>query len=138
MVERFNGMETSLSIACLLAAMLCDASIDRKNRLDLAGCGALLGLVVLARVDAVFFVILLSAMQLVRERRRPEGADRRCLCLAGPAFLVSSPGWAYNVIAFGHLTPSSGLALQDWAPTIQVHDQCRCVDSCSRRPCSIS
>jgi hypothetical protein len=113
----FNGMETSLSIACLLAAMLCYVSIDRKNRLHLAGCGALLGLVVLARVDAVFFVILLSAMQLVR---RDVGWTERivdALCLAGPAFLVSSPWWAYNVIAFGHLTPSSGLALQDWAPT---------------------
>jgi hypothetical protein len=113
----FNGMETSLSIACLLAAMLCYVSIDRKNRLHLAGCGALLGVVVLARVDAVFFVILLTAIQLVR---RGIGWKERivdALCLAGPAFLVSSPWWAYNVIAFGHLTPSSGLALQDWAPT---------------------
>jgi hypothetical protein len=113
----FNGLETSLSIVCLLAAILCYVSIDRKNRLHLAGCGALLGLVVLARIDAVFFVILLSAMQLVR---RGVGWQERivsALCLAGPAFLVSSPWWAYNVIAFGHLTPSSGLALQDWAPT---------------------
>jgi hypothetical protein len=113
----FNGLETSLSIACLLAAMLCYVSIDRRNRLHLAGCGVLLGLVVLARIDAVFFVILLTAIQLAR---RGVGWKERivdALCLAGPAFLVSSPWWAFNVIAFGHLTPSSGLALQDWAPT---------------------
>ena len=113
----FNGMETSLSIACLLAAMLCYVSIDRKNRLHLAGCGALLGVVVLARVDAVFFVILLTAPQLVRRGSDWKERIVDALCLAVPSFLVSSPWWAFNVIAFGHLMPSSGLALQDWAPT---------------------
>ena len=97
--------------------MLCYVTIDRKYRLHFAGCGVVLGFVVLARIDAVFFVILLTIVQLVR---RDAGWKERivdALCLAGPAFLISSPWWVFNVIAFGHLTPSSGLALQDWAPT---------------------
>ena len=126
----FNGLETSLSIVCLLAAMLCYVSIDRKNRLHLAGCGALLGLVVLARVDAVFFVILLSAMQLVRrgvgwqerivERPLPRGAGLpRFVALVGiqrdrlwPSHPVKRPCPA-------------GLG----ADRVQVHDQRRGVGS---------
>ena len=126
----FNGMETSLSIACLLAAMLCYVSIDRKNRLHLAGCGALLGLVVLARVDAVFFVILLSAMQLVRRDVGWTGADCRCPVPRGaglPRFV------ALVGIQRDRLWPShpvkrpcpAGLG----ADQVQVHDQCRCVDA---------
>ncbi len=113
----FNGLETSLSIVCLLAAMLCYVSIDRKNRIHLAACGVLLGLVVLARIDAVFFVIPLSVVQLARSDAGWKERIAGALCLAGPAALVSSPWWAFNVIAFGHLTPSSGLALQDWTPS---------------------
>jgi hypothetical protein len=112
----FNGLETSLSIACLLASILCYISIDRKKKVHLVGCGVLLGFVVLARIDTVIFVILLAGAQLARkESWKVRIFD--AACLAVPAALVSSPWWAYNVIVFGHLTPSSGLALQDWAPT---------------------
>ena len=113
----FNGLETALSTACLLAFILCYVSIDHRNKLHLVGCGALLGLVVLARIDAVFFVILLAIVQLLRSGSGWKERVFDAACLAAPAFLVSSPWWAFNVIAFGHLTPSSGLALQDWAPT---------------------
>jgi hypothetical protein len=112
----FNGLETSLSIVCLLASMLCYIAVDRGNRLHLVGCGVLLGVVVLARIDAVFFVIFLTIVQFLRQNSwRVRIVD--ALCLAGPALLVSSPWWAFNVLTFGHLTPSSGLALPDWAPT---------------------
>lgn len=112
----FSGLETSLSTACLLASILCYISIDRKNKFHLVGCGVLLGFVVLARIDTVIFVILLAGAQLARKESWKVRIFNAA-CLAVPAALVSSPWWAYNVIVFGHLTPSSGLALQDWAPT---------------------
>ncbi|MBS0538678.1 MAG: hypothetical protein JSR47_07975 [Proteobacteria bacterium] len=112
----FSGLETSLSLACLLASILCYISIDRQNRAHIVGCGAVLGVLVLARVDTVIFVILLAGAQLTRKASWTERiVDAACLSV--PAALVSSPWWAYNVIVFGHLMPSSGLALQDWAPT---------------------
>jgi hypothetical protein len=115
-LNSFNGLETSLSIVCLLASILCYISIDRKNKLHLIGCGVLLGFVVLARIDTVIFVIMLAGAQLTRkENWKVRIFD--AACLAAPAALVSSPWWAYNVIVFGHLVPSSGLAMQDWAPT---------------------
>jgi hypothetical protein len=115
-MNSFNGLETSLAVVCLLASILCYISIDREKWLHYTGCGIVLGLLVLARIDAVFFVIFLTIIQLLRR----DAWNKRivnALCLAGPAFLISSPWWASNIIAFGHLTPSSGLALQDWAPT---------------------
>ena len=115
-LNSFSGLETSLSTACLLASILCYISIDRKNKVHLVGCGVVLGVVVLARIDTVIFVILLAGAQLARKGNWKVRIFNAA-CLAVPAALVSSPWWAYNVIVFGHLTPTSGLALQDWAPT---------------------
>jgi hypothetical protein len=113
----FNGLETSLSTACLLASILCYVSVDRGSKLQLIGCGAVLGVSVLARVDTVIFVIMLAGAQLLRT---DSWWDRfvNAACLAAPAAIVSSPWWVYNVIAFGHLMPQSGRALQDWSPTL--------------------
>lgn len=114
----FNGLETSLSTACLVAAILCYVSMDRKNKLHLIGCGVLLGFLVLSRIDTAILVVLLAGIQLARrDSWKTRIVD--AICLAGPAALVSSPWWAFNVIVFGHLTPSSGIALQDWAPTLR-------------------
>jgi hypothetical protein len=112
----FNGLETSLSTACLLLSVLCYVSIDQKNRVHLAGCSVALGFAVLARIDTVIFVIMLAGAQLIRQGSLKERIVNAA-CLSVPAALVSSPWWVYNVIVFGHLTPISGLALQDWAPT---------------------
>jgi hypothetical protein len=114
----FNGLETSLSTACLLASILCYVSIDRTNKLHLVGCGITLGFLVLSRIDTVILVMLLAGVQLVR-RDSWMGRLIDALCISVPAAVVSSPWWAYNVIAFGHLVPSSGVALQDWAPTVR-------------------
>lgn len=115
-MNSFNGLETSLEVAVMLATLLWYVSMDRGRATHIVGCGVALGVLVLARIDTVFFVILLSAAQLLRQdplKHRVLDAAR----LSIPAFLVSLPWWAYNVIWFRHLTPSSGLALQDWAPT---------------------
>lgn len=112
----FNGLETSLSTACLLLSVLCYVSIDQTNKVHLVGCGVVLGFAVLARIDTVIFVIMLASAQLTRKGSLKERIFSAA-CLSVPAALLSSPWWAYNVIDFGHLTPISGLALQDWAPT---------------------
>lgn len=78
--------------------------------------GFLLGLLVLVRIDAVFFAVVVSVSQLLsnRQSRLPERI-LRFLEVSVTAFLVSSPWWFYNVFIFHSLMPSSGRAEQAWA-----------------------
>jgi hypothetical protein len=115
-MNAFNGLETSLVVTVMLAILVWYVSLDEHSRWRLIACGAALGALVLARVDAAIFVVLLAAARLFRSasmRRRAADA----LSLSAPAFVVSLPWWAYNYFYFGHLTPTSGRALQDWAPS---------------------
>jgi hypothetical protein len=77
--------------------------------------GSLLGLLVLARIDAVFFVVVVSVSQFV-PNRHPRFSERivRFIEVSVPAFLISSPWWFYNAFVFHSLMPSSGKAEQTW------------------------
>lgn len=78
--------------------------------------GSLLGLLVLARIDAVFMVVIVAASQFVASKHS-KFSERvvRFLEVSVPSFLVSSPWWFYNVFFFHSLMPSSGTAEQAWA-----------------------
>ncbi len=116
-MNSFNGLETSLVMAVLLGAFLVYISTDRVSFLGQAICGACFGVLVLARIDMAYLVVILAAAQLLRPgplyRRFADAA-----LFSGMAFLVSLPWWLYNVIAFHALMPSSGRALSDWAPSL--------------------
>ena len=105
-----NGLETG----CLLCLYV--AYMRLWQRWPLAGTrralahGALLGGLVLARIDATFFVTALLGLQAVRGER-PFGERLRDVVVAGAvAVLVSSPWWIFNVVNFGALMPTSGAA----------------------------
>lgn len=115
-LQHFNGLETG----CLLLLYSVTWRYYQRARLDtLRGVGVLgilLGVLVLARIDAVFFVMLLCFYQFVS----PEAPSlrqrmQRFMGMAGLSFLVTLPWWLYNLIGFGHLIPSSGIAQQTWA-----------------------
>lgn len=105
-----NGLETG----CLLFLYL--AYWRLWQRWPLAGHrtaivhGALLGLLVLARIDATFFVTALLGWHVLRGEG-PVGARLRDAVVAGAvAVLVSSPWWIFNIVNFGALMPTSGTA----------------------------
>ena len=111
--ESFNGLETALAAAFVAGALLYYFTLDHRAPAAQIGCGLLLGLMVLARVDTAILVVFLACARLFR----PGPLAARLagfLRISVPAFLVSSPWWAYNLLQFGHLMPSSGRALQDW------------------------
>ncbi len=110
----FNGLETGFQILMLLTVLRIFMSAGTDSLRGCALLGLALGLLVLARIDAVFLVILLSAYALFRHRADIVTTLLRAGAIGGIAFAVSLPWWAYNVLAFGALTPSSGLALQEW------------------------
>ena len=97
-----NGLETSLSIACLAVALV---GFDEQRR----WVGAVLGLCLLARVDSVFFV---AAMGVALVRRGGIGAAVRH---AGLAAIVVAPWWIYSLAHFGTFVPESGAAVRDQA-----------------------
>ena len=112
----YNGLETG-------AVMFFYASIARwmqlsrdETWLGLGVMGALVGLLVLARIDAAFVALVLGLNELRRSWKcgiivmLARGAT-----LGGTALLVSLPWWLYNTLYFGSPMPTSGTAQQAWA-----------------------
>jgi hypothetical protein len=112
----YNGLETG-------CVMFFYALAWRWRQMDwdrgwggLAGFGAVIGLMVLARIDAAFLALVLGLDEL--RRHRHAGFARmlaRGVVLGGVALAVSSPWWIYNMIHFGSPMPTSGTAQQNWA-----------------------
>lgn len=115
-LHHFNGLETGLLLFLLAAAWRYRQAGAADSWTGLALFGALLGLAVLARIDASFLVVCLAAAELWRWRRQSllKGLTRGAL-LGFTALLVSSPWWAYNILVFGSPMPISGTATQAWA-----------------------
>jgi 4-amino-4-deoxy-L-arabinose transferase-like glycosyltransferase len=114
-LQHFNGLETGCLLFFYAATWrYYQASLRDSHRHYLA-LGLLLGLLVLARIDAVFFVLILCVNELL-SRRKLRFRERavRFLELSFPSFLVSSPWWVYNLVEFHSLMPTSGRAEQAW------------------------
>jgi hypothetical protein len=111
----FNGLETGLLIALYSIAARWMLRIDWSSAAQVAGLGAFCGLLVLARIDAVFFVLL--AVPICCLGRTSFGlwrAVRTLTVFGGTALVVSSPWWLYNVAVFHTLMPQSGSAQADY------------------------
>jgi len=112
----YNGLETG-------CVMFFYAAIARWMQLGhdrswsgLVGMGALIGLLVLARIDAAFMAVALGLNEL--RRSWPRGFATmigRGATLGLAALVVSLPWWLYNTLYFGSPMPTSGTAQQAWA-----------------------
>lgn len=115
-LHHFNGLETGLVMllyAGLLRAIQLGWLEDFGHALLI---GALGGLLTLARIDGAIFVALLAARQMWAHR--DHGAARaigRAIVIALPALAISLPWWTFNLVEFGSLMPTSGVAQQAWA-----------------------
>ncbi len=108
-LHHFNGLETGLLLFLLAAAWRYQQAGAAESWPGLALFGALLGLAVLARIDASFLVVCLAGLELWRWRRRSPGRGlARAALLGAMALLVSGPWWAYNILVFGSPMPISG------------------------------
>lgn len=112
----FNGLETGCLLFSLALAFRYYQIGSLKNWQGLVMLGMILGFVVLARIDAVFLVIVISLYQFSANKQLKFLTRLgRSLAVGGVAFLISLPWWLYNSITFGNLLPTSGQALQYWA-----------------------
>lgn len=106
-----NGLETGLYALMILVSLYYYAGIriDEKDE-NLAKwiiLGCLLGVTILARIDAVFLVAGIAATELVRRQLK---AIPQMILFAVSAIVVSSPWWLYNFTQFGSFMPISGQA----------------------------
>lgn len=109
----YNGLETGCTLFLYaLAARWMQTGRDRSWP-GLAGFGAIIGLLVLARIDSGFVAAALGLNEL---RRARHGGLVHMLArgtvLGGTALLISSPWWLYNTLYFGSPMPTSGEAQQ--------------------------
>ena len=111
----YNGLETGCAMFFyVLAARWMQTGRD-LTWLGLAGFGAIIGLLVLARIDAGFVAAALGLNELRRAWRGGlVHALARGAALGGTALLISSPWWLYNTIYFGSPMPTSGTAQTAW------------------------
>ena len=111
----YNGLETGCTMFFYaLAARWMQTGRDR-GWAGLAGFGAIIGLLVLARIDAGFIAAILGVNELRRAWRRGLAtAIARGAVLGGAALLVSSQWWLYNAVYFGSPMPTSGAAQTAW------------------------
>lgn len=103
-----NGLETGLYSLLLLAVMWWHIARPKFPAIF----GVLLGLTVLARIDAAIFVAIVLAFEIWHRRYKT------ALVAGVMALLVSSPWWIYNLVYFGSIMPTSGQAGQIWPSQI--------------------
>ena len=107
LVHNVNGLETGLYALCILACVSVYHSILESgwSSRRAIGFGILLGLTVLARIDAVLFVASFALWELWRGKKKSLQA---VLIFGLVAVVVSAPWWLYNYSNFGSLMPISG------------------------------
>jgi hypothetical protein len=112
-LARPNGLETPL-YALLIAAALWTfervLAASPPALAGVAGLGAVLGLVTLARFDGGFLGVAVAALLAVHVSRRwgPMTAAGRVGALVAAATLLAGPSLVWNVARFGHPVPVSG------------------------------
>jgi hypothetical protein len=102
-----NGMETQLSILMSLALVTSFVRLRKAVSVpSLIGCGVLSGLCLLSRVDTVFLVVALFALEFFASK------TWKLWIAAVSALLVVAPWWIYSTLTFGSFIPESGNAVR--------------------------
>lgn len=110
-----NGLETGLLLLLYTLLWYLYQKDFINNIKNLFIYSLLLGLLVLTRIDTVFFVILFSLSQFFKSKALFKEKFIRFSIVSATSFLVSLPWWLYNYICFGSFIPTSGLAQQSWS-----------------------
>lgn len=115
MVHTSNGLETGLYSTITIFSLWRYIVLRARERNGIAvkgtswlSFGALLGLLVLARIDSAILVAVITGWEVLRSRKSISNGVLRASLIGSGALLVSSPWWWYNVSTFGSLMPISG------------------------------
>lgn len=108
----FNGLETGLLLLFYSSLWYLYQKNFTKDYKNLIIYSALLGFLVLIRIDTVFFVILFSLSQFFNTLSQIKIRFLRFFIVSVTSFIVTLPWWLYNYIYFGSIIPTSGIAQQ--------------------------
>jgi hypothetical protein len=115
LIHSFNGLETGSLLFLYAAAWRCHQLNWEESSGKSVLFAMLLGLIVLARIDAAFFVVAACIGRWLPQRQTNwRQWARRFFKLAGISFVVSSGWWLNNLVRFHSILPSSGRAEQAW------------------------
>lgn len=121
-VYTLNGLETGLSAVFVLASTLyyLKKFLSQPDQVSLKEnflLGFMLGLMILARIDTVFFVLVILGYHITINRRETIGKRFiQTSIIGGIASMISFPWWWYNLHYFGHFVPTSGLSQSQLIP----------------------
>lgn len=117
MDRTMNGLETGTYLLLLLLAALTWLRWEERRERPFqpgiaAGIGALLGLVFLARIDAVFFIASVTALHVLAAGSRAALPRRlgESTLMGLASIAVASPWLLHNLRSFGSVMPISGTA----------------------------
>ncbi len=116
-VYTLNGLETALSVLLVLASWL----MYNRWSMNPSGnhlyqksilLGIVMGVMMLSRIDTVFFIVILVAFHLFTKKKSLPLSHRigHVAIFSLVSFLISSPWWWNNYSQFGHIIPTSGLS----------------------------
>jgi hypothetical protein len=115
LIRSFNGLETGSLLFLYAAAWRCHQLNWEESPGKSVLFAILLGLIVLARIDAAFFVVAACIGRRLPQRQTNWRPWARRFCkLAGISFVVSAGWWLNNLVRFHSILPSSGRAEQAW------------------------
>ena len=121
--QAVNGLETSLAMLLVAVSIEYYLGVYRQAavpaRRQSLTLGALLGLAVFARVDALLFAAALGADALIRGGA---GARRPLLFVGLAASIVMTPWCVGSRILFGSMLPESGRATRFLSEAYAPHD----------------
>jgi 4-amino-4-deoxy-L-arabinose transferase-like glycosyltransferase len=106
--QHFNGLETGASLFLCAGLWRYYQLYDTDRLIGAFGLGLILGLAVLARIDALILVIaVIGGRFFLTDRVGLSKLWVGSIVTAAVAFVVSAPWWLYNVVYFGDLLPTS-------------------------------
>ncbi len=110
LINYLNGLETGLLILGFLLFIRFYQKSQILNFKNITVLGIILGLMVLIRIDTVYFVIVFSISLFFRKEITLKTRLIYVITICIVSFLISSPWWFYNYYYFNSLMPTSGQA----------------------------
>ncbi|MCL5991088.1 MAG: hypothetical protein M1419_03185, partial [Bacteroidetes bacterium] len=110
LINYLNGLETGLLILSFLLFIRFYQKSQILNFKNITVLGIILGLMVLIRIDTVYFVIVFSISLFFRKEITLKTRLIYVITICIVSFLISSPWWFYNYYYFNSLMPTSGQA----------------------------
>ncbi len=106
----YNGLETGFLLFMYTLTWLYYQRIGTKTFLRAAGMGILLGLLMLTRIDAAFFALVVIFFEGISRSLTFGQRIIKMAAIGIPALIISTPWFTYNYYLSGSIQPSSGIA----------------------------